>query len=130
MQAYADPYDRDDALIEQFLGTRYIGRPYVRFAELIDLGVVDNRATLALWIEAGAFPRPIKLAGPTGKSLRWVAVEIARLIATRCAERDLNETTSNEKGVPVQGRPFDSNSSPPPADPRVLSQCKIAASPP
>ena len=77
MQAYADPYDRDDALIEQFLGTRYIGRRYVRFSELIDLGVVDNRATLTLWIEAGTFPRPIKLAGPTGKSLRWVAVEVA-----------------------------------------------------
>ena len=105
MQAYADPYDRDDALIEQFLGTRYIGRRYVRFSELIDLGVVDNRATLTLWIEAGTFPRPIKLAGPTGKSLRWVAVEVARLIATRCAERDQNETTENKTGAACEEAP-------------------------
>jgi predicted DNA-binding transcriptional regulator AlpA len=127
MQAYADPYDRDDALIERYLGTRYLGRRYISFAELIGLGVVDNRATLSLWIEAGTFPRPIKLAGPTGKSLRWVAVAVARLIATRCAERDQNETTENKKGAPVKGRPHDSNSSPPPADPKVSSSCKIAA---
>jgi predicted DNA-binding transcriptional regulator AlpA len=110
MQAYADPYDRADALIEQFLGTRYIGRRYVRFSELIDLGVVDNRATLTLWIESGVFPKPIKLAGPTGKSLRWVAVEVAQLIAKRLGERD---QTANETGVPAKGRPSDFDSSAP-----------------
>ena len=109
MQAYADPYDRDDALIERHLGTRYLGRRYISFAELIALGVVDNRATLTLWVEAGVFPRPIKLAGPTGKSLRWVAIEIAQLIATRCAERD-EAPTANKKGVPAQGRPHHSRS--------------------
>ena len=111
MQANFDPYGRDVKLIERFLGARYIGRRYISFSELIDLGVVDNRATLTLWIHAGVFPRPIKLAGPTGKSLRWVAVEIAQLIATRCAERDEKLTAETEKGTLV-GCPSDFDSQP------------------
>jgi hypothetical protein len=80
--------DSDDALIAQFLGSRYLGRRYLRYAELEQLGLVDNRASLKLWIDAGAFPRGIKIPGPAGKTLVWSAVEVARLVAKRVAERD------------------------------------------
>jgi predicted DNA-binding transcriptional regulator AlpA len=81
-------HDIDDALIVQFLGSRYLGRRYLRYAELEDLGLVDNRATLKLWMDSGAFPRAIRIAGVTGKVLVWQAAEVARLIAQRVAERD------------------------------------------
>jgi hypothetical protein len=98
----------DDALIEQFLGPRYAGRRFLRYSELAELGLVDNRATLKLWIDAGAFPRGIKIPGPYGKTLVWQAVELARLIAQRVAERDASP--ENEKGAPATTeRPSDFN---------------------
>jgi hypothetical protein len=80
--------DSDDALIAQFLGSRYLGRRYLRYAELEQLGLVDNRGSLKLWMDAGAFPRGIRIPGPAGKTLVWIAVEVARLVAQRVAERD------------------------------------------
>jgi predicted DNA-binding transcriptional regulator AlpA len=90
--------DLDDALIAQFLGSRYLGRRYLRYAELEQLGLVDNRATLKLWMDAGAFPRRLKIPGPSGKTLVWLAVEIAQLVARRVRERDASE---NEEGAPA-----------------------------
>jgi hypothetical protein len=87
------PLDDDDALIAQVLGTRFLGRRYLRYAELEALGLCDNRASLRLWMDAGAFPRGIKIPGPYGKTLVWSAVEIARLIALRMRERN------SEQGV-------------------------------
>jgi hypothetical protein len=98
----------DDTLIEQFLGTQFTGRRYLRYAELEALGLVDNRATLKLWMDARAFPRGIKIPGPYGKTLVWAAVEVVRLIAQRVAERDA-ASESNE-GAPSEERPSDSNS--------------------
>jgi hypothetical protein len=89
--------DLDDVLIARFLGSRFLGRRYLRYAELEALGLVDNRSSLKLWMDAGHFPRAIKIAGPTGKTLVWHAVEVARLIAQRTAERD----TPDSKGAPV-----------------------------
>jgi hypothetical protein len=80
--------DVDDALIAQFLGPRYRGRRFLRFAELVDLGVVDNRVSLKNWIAAGAFPAGVKIPGSAGKTLVWMAIEVARHIAQRVAERD------------------------------------------
>jgi hypothetical protein len=90
----------DDALIAQFLGPKYIGRRYLRYAELEALGLCDNRASLKLWMDAGAFPRGIKIPGPYGKTLVWFAVEVVRLIAQRMRERD-ESPTANETGAPV-----------------------------
>ena len=52
-------------------------------------------------------PRGIKIPGPYGKTLVWHAVELARLIAQRVAERDASE---NEEGAPSRERPSDSTS--------------------
>ena len=79
--------DLDDALIAQFLGSRYLGRRYLRYAELEQLGLVDNRATLKLWMDAGAFPRRLKIPGPSGKTLVWLAVEIAARPRARCIRK-------------------------------------------
>ena len=81
--------DVDDALIAQFLGPRYLGRRYLRYAELEALGLCDNRASLKNWMDAGGFPRGIKIPGPYGKTLVWHAVEVARLIAQRVRVRRL-----------------------------------------
>ena len=80
--------DIDDALIAQFLGRQYIGRRYLRYAEIEALGLCDNRGSLQNWIDAGGFPRGIRIPGPAGKTLVWHAVEVARLIAQRVRERE------------------------------------------
>jgi hypothetical protein len=100
-------FDIDDALIARFLGSRYLGRRYLRYVELEELGLVDNRASLKSWMDAGRFPRAIKIPGPYGKTLVWLAVEIARLVAQRIAERDAS--SENDKGAPATERPSDSN---------------------
>jgi predicted DNA-binding transcriptional regulator AlpA len=97
-------HDLDDALIARFLGSQYLGRRYLRYYELEALGLVDNRASLKVWMDAGAFPRAIKISGPYGKTLVWLAIEVARLIAQRVAERD----ASNGAGT-LQGCPSDSS---------------------
>src|SRR5215467_9922496 len=99
--------DIDDALIARFLGSRYLGRRYLRYAELEALGLVDNRASLKLWMDGGSFPRAIKISGPYGKTLVWLAVEVARLIAQRVAERDAS-SPDNGTGT-LMGCPSDSN---------------------
>jgi hypothetical protein len=77
--------DLDDALIAQFLGSRYLGRRYLRYAELEQLGLVDNRATLKLWMDAGAFPRGIRIAGPYGRTLVWSVPEVVQVLAERAS---------------------------------------------
>jgi hypothetical protein len=100
--------DIDDALIARFLGSRYIGRRYLRYAELEGLGLVDNRGSLKNWMDDGAFPRGIKIPGRNGKTLVWAAVEIARHIAQRVAERE-DIVLDDEQGAPVKERPSDSD---------------------
>jgi predicted DNA-binding transcriptional regulator AlpA len=102
--------DLDDALIGQFLGSRFLGRRYLRYNELEALGLVDNRASLKLWMDTGTFPRAIKISGPYGKTLVWLAIEVARLIAQRVAERDASP--DSEAGTPIPGCPSDSNNDP------------------
>jgi predicted DNA-binding transcriptional regulator AlpA len=112
--------DIDDALIARFLGSKYLGRRYLRYAELEALGLVDNRASLKLWVDAGAFPRGIKIPGPYGKTLVWLAVEVAQLVAQRVAERDAS--TDNEADTPISGCPSDSNDGPFAADRSEVEQ--------
>jgi len=87
--------DLDDALIAEFLGSRFLGRRYLRYAELEQLGLVDNRSSLKLWMDADAFPRGIKIPGAYGKTLVWQAAEVARLIAQRVRERDSSPSPEN-----------------------------------
>ena len=106
--------DNDDALIAQFLGGRFVGRRYLRYHEIESLGVCANRASLRNWMDAGGFPRGIKIPGPYGKTLVWHAVEVARHIAQRVAERDAS--LDSEASTPEWGCSSDSNDDPFAAD--------------
>jgi predicted DNA-binding transcriptional regulator AlpA len=77
-----------DDLIRQLLGSRYEGRRYLRYAELKALGLCANRTSLTNWMATGAFPRAIKIPGPRGQTLVWLASEVAQHIADRVRERD------------------------------------------
>ena len=79
---------RED-LITTFLGPRFAGRRYLRYGELELLGIVGNRATLKLWIDAGAFPPGIRIAGPYGRTLVWSVPEVVQVLADRADERAL-----------------------------------------
>jgi predicted DNA-binding transcriptional regulator AlpA len=100
-------HDIDDALIARFLGSKYLGRRYLRYHEIEALGLCDNRGSLQNWIDAGGFPRGIRIPGPAGKTLVWLAIEVARLVAQRVAERDASP--DSEAGTPISGCPSDSN---------------------
>jgi hypothetical protein len=87
--------DDDDVLITRFLGQQFIGRRYLRDAELRSLGLVDNRSSLTNWMKAGAFPRGLRIPGRSGKTLVWQATEIARHIALRA--REANEVEEQHR---------------------------------
>jgi hypothetical protein len=102
--------DIDDALIAQVLGTKFLGRRYLRYAELEQLGLVDNRSSLKVWMDAGSFPRGLKIAGPTGKTLLWPAVEVARLVAQRIREPNQSYIENETRAPDEREHPsFDSN---------------------
>ena len=106
--------DSHDALIERFLGSRYLGRRYLRYAELEALGICDNRGSPVSWMRGGGFPLAIRIPGRTGKTLVWDAVEVAQHIAQRCAERE-PASPDNDEGAPVSIRERPSNSETGPA---------------
>jgi predicted DNA-binding transcriptional regulator AlpA len=78
-----------ETLAAEFLGPRYAGRRFLRYRELEEIGLVDNRATLDSWINKGAFPRGLKIPGPYGKTLVWSVPELMRLLARRIHERGI-----------------------------------------
>jgi hypothetical protein len=88
----------DDALIAKFLGPQYRGRRFVRYRDIENLGLCDNRVSLKIWMRRGAFPSAVRISGPYGKSLRWLAVEVARLVAQRLRERDELQTKKKPSG--------------------------------
>jgi hypothetical protein len=52
----------------------------------------------------------LKIPGPSGKTLVWSAVEVARLVAQRFAERDASSPESEEgASAATAKRPFDSS---------------------
>jgi hypothetical protein len=74
----------------------------------VSIGVVGNRATLKSWVDAGAFPRGIKIAGPHGRTLVWSVDEVVSVLAERVAERDASP--QNEESTPATTeRSLDSN---------------------
>jgi hypothetical protein len=77
-----------DELVIRYLGHGYIGRNYLRFGELKSIGVVRDRITLETWMDHGAFPRGIRIAGPYGRTLVWLVPEVVAALAARAAERE------------------------------------------
>jgi hypothetical protein len=82
-----------ESLVAEFLGPRFSGRRFLRYAELESLGVIDNRATLALWVSRGAFPAPLRIPGRFGKTLVWLVPEVVRHLAA--ARLQIPATTSD-----------------------------------
>jgi hypothetical protein len=119
----------DDTVI-RFLGPRFAGRRYLRFCDLEAIGIVANRASLRSWIDRGAFPRGIRIAGPYGRTLVWPVGEIVKVLADRAAERDASP--DNETGTPIRECPSnDSNSiGPLVADPVMSSHAYTSRQPP
>jgi hypothetical protein len=102
--------DALENLVLRYLGHRYQGRRYLRYAELRELGIVANRATLRLWMEAGAFPRGIKIAGPYGHTLLWLVSEVVQVLADRAADRTASAETEEGASLSQGARPLlDSN---------------------
>jgi predicted DNA-binding transcriptional regulator AlpA len=65
--------------------SQFFGRRFLRFSELQEIGIVKHRSTLDRWVAEGRFPKPLKLGARVAV---WDAEEIAKVIATRAAERD------------------------------------------
>jgi prophage regulatory protein len=52
----------------------------LRFSDLVAAGIVRNRMTLWRWINAGEFPRPMKI-GPNSRA--WRAIDIEAWLKSR-----------------------------------------------
>jgi hypothetical protein len=94
--------DFSDSLIVQYLGEGFRGRRYLRYADLHSLGLVSNRDSLKDWVDRGAFPAGVKIAGNYGTTLLWSAAEVAEHIANCFAERERSSRSfdaSQEKGA-------------------------------
>jgi len=81
-----------DDVAAKIFGPQYAGRRYLRTSELIAIGIVGNRRTLANLVKRGDLPAPIRL----GRLLLFPADAVA-------------ERLSENKGAPVAERPSDSN---------------------
>jgi predicted DNA-binding transcriptional regulator AlpA len=53
---------------------------FVRYRDLKERGLINNRVTLGRWIESGGFPPPLKI-GPN--TVVWPEHEIDEWLATR-----------------------------------------------
>jgi predicted DNA-binding transcriptional regulator AlpA len=62
---------------------QFHGRKYLRFNELVAIGLVTNRPTLKLLIKRGLFPPPLRLSP---RMLLWDVAEIAALVERLRAE--------------------------------------------
>jgi predicted DNA-binding transcriptional regulator AlpA len=51
----------------------FFGRRYLRADELIEIGIVSNRATLDRWVRERKFPPPLRLH----KTLLWDTLAVA-----------------------------------------------------
>jgi len=63
---------------------QFYGRRYLRFAELVEIGLATNRPTLNALIARGLFPPPLRISA---RLLLWDVEEIAALLEQRRAER-------------------------------------------
>ncbi len=55
-------------------------RTFLRFPDLVEAGLVNNRTTLARWIKSGNFPAPVSL-GPNTRA--WLVDDIEAWANTR-----------------------------------------------
>jgi hypothetical protein len=102
--------EAQDAQIIKYLGPRFAGRRYLRYGELEALGIVHNRASLRSWVEQAGFPRPIRIPGPYGCTLVWLAGEVTQYLAERAGEREIS--FESEAGAPVQEAPVSNSDDP------------------
>ncbi len=58
---------------------------YLRFSDLVDLGIVRNRVTLGRWIKLHDFPTGIKL-GPNSRA--WPVDQVEAWLAARAADTE------------------------------------------
>jgi predicted DNA-binding transcriptional regulator AlpA len=65
-------------------GPRFEGRRYLRYFELVELGIVNNRGTLKNLIDRGAIPPPVRLGGRT---MLFDTAELAAALRQQAAER-------------------------------------------
>jgi predicted DNA-binding transcriptional regulator AlpA len=63
---------------------QFHGRKYLRYNELVAIGLVTNRPTLKLLIARGLFPAPLKLSP---RLHLWDVAEIGALVERLRAER-------------------------------------------
>jgi predicted DNA-binding transcriptional regulator AlpA len=52
----------------------------LRYAELVELGIIKNRMTLRRWILSGHFPQPVRLGG---NSIAWLAADVRAWLESR-----------------------------------------------
>ncbi|MDA2935275.1 AlpA family phage regulatory protein [Acidobacteria bacterium AH-259-D05] len=52
----------------------------IRYAELVELGIVRNRMTLRRWILSGHFPQPVRLGG---NSIAWLEKDVRAWLESR-----------------------------------------------
>jgi hypothetical protein len=72
----------------------FFGRRFLRYRDLVAIGLINNRMTLWRSVRAGRFPPPIY---NTPHCPLWDAVELAGMLRQRAAERSLNNHTVGEK---------------------------------
>jgi predicted DNA-binding transcriptional regulator AlpA len=77
--------------IADILGERFAGRRFLRPNDLFELGVVDNRSTLDLWIDQGLFPTPLRVGK---RCLLFPVSEIAAVLIARAREREASQPSS------------------------------------
>jgi hypothetical protein len=80
-------------------------RKRLRYADLVEIGVVKNRVTLANWIRDHGFPRG-QLTGPNSRT--WDEGEIEAWLANRPIEPKPTPSTRRRHRRPVCGTSPDS----------------------
>jgi prophage regulatory protein len=60
-----------------------VNQKLLRYADLVEGGIVNNRTTLSRWIEQHGFPKPIRL-GPN--SVAWAEEEVSKWLEARREE--------------------------------------------
>jgi hypothetical protein len=76
-------------------------RKRLRYADLLDLGVIRNRTTLQNWIKDRGFP-PGQLTGPNSRT--WSETEVERWINSRPVEpKPAPVVKKGRRGRPPKG---------------------------
>jgi predicted DNA-binding transcriptional regulator AlpA len=75
-----------------FFGPRFEGRRYLRYFELVELGIVTNRGTLKNLIDRGAIPPPVRLGGRT---MLFDTAELVAALGQRAAPSAARRPTSS-----------------------------------